>query len=622
MKKNHISASILGLAPIVILTPILIACTHKKQAVFLDISKISRVFLNRLSIGQIASLHNSEKIFYSYDKKNQKIYFDLAFVKDNKFYLKNASETLEYKFDFPVRTTWKQSLSEYNNINIENSTEESDINDFLNEYTFDEIDSANDLNDEWFSVLSEKNKHDYNREGDPYFADLQTIIFRVIQDIESNYSTMNQHYMNNAKKYNSKRIIFNDIFETQYIQAKSWLSPEHKRQRELFENILVLYLNKFNVKVKKIIIDWQDTEIKTSYSGATDYIAFKIKDILNWDNQSIMNESKKNIKYYINKFRNYSTTQKFGVGETLKINLPLFTDYVSNPLLFIDGKKYINVVDNINYFISGATSFDFWNAKGLMYFFQTFKNEIFYLVIPESKKASDKEYKIIDFKYTKYFNTNQLLEAIVRVYKKDGSFKDYSLISSNFDDHGHRLKGMIFNNVKEKDVRVQDIFSFNVKKEDSPEGIKLNDFLQKDDETSAFRTLLEKAGKQLENLFSYWENNSKSNFEAAKLDTDSFQVKVLASYINNYLLAYALENEAQKIHSGVKRIDVSVIKDNNQLGRIYLKLDFVSFANENDLSFKSEGEQKLKSVYLYWNGFKGYSGNLKNIFTIDKIEDK
>ncbi|BDX52739.1 hypothetical protein JPM7_3460 [Metamycoplasma equirhinis] len=622
MKKNHILASILGLAPIVISTPILIACTHKKQAVFLDISKISRVFLNRLSIGQIASLHNSEKIFYSYDKKNQKIYFDLAFVKDNKFYLKNASETLEYKFDFPVRTTWKQSLSEYNNINIENSTEESDINDFLNEYTFDEIDSANDLNDEWFSVLSEKNKHDYNREGDPYFADLQTIIFRVIQDIESNYSTMNQHYMNNAKKYNSKRIIFNDIFETQYIQAKSWLSPEHKRQRELFENILVLYLNKFNVKVKRIIIDWQDTEIKTSYSGATDYIAFKIKDILNWDNQSIMNESKKNIKYYINKFRNYSTTQKFGVGETLKSDLPLFTDYVSNPLLFIDGKKYINVVDNINYFISGATSFDFWNAKGLMYFFQAFKNEIFYLVIPESKKASDKEYKIIDFKYTKYFNTNQLLEAIVRVYKKDGSFKDYSLISSNFDDHGHRLKGMIFNNVKEKDVRVQDIFSFNVKKEDSPEGIKLNDFLQKDDETSAFRTLLEKAGKQLENLFSYWENNSKSNFEAAKLDTDSFQVKVLASYINNYLLAYALENEAQKIHSGVKRIDVSVIKDNNQLGRVYLKLDFVSFANENDLSFKSEGEQKLKSVYLYWNGFKGYSSNLKNIFTIDKIEDK
>jgi hypothetical protein len=61
-----------------------------------------------------------------------------------------------------------------------------------------------------------------------------------------------------------------------------------------------------------------------------------------------------------------------------------------------------------------------------MYLFQSFKKELFSIDIPENKKDTDAYYEIIDFKFTPYFGTNQLLKAIVRVHKKDGSFKDYS----------------------------------------------------------------------------------------------------------------------------------------------------------------------------------------------------
>ncbi|CRH45463.1 Uncharacterised protein [Mycoplasmopsis arginini] len=73
-----------------------------------------------------------------------------------------------------------------------------------------------------------------------------------------------------------------------------------------------------------------------------------------------MSESNKNKKYYLNGFRNYSTNGKFGIGlKPLREKFPLFTDYVENPLLIINGKEYLTIIDNINHFIKSSTSPDY-----------------------------------------------------------------------------------------------------------------------------------------------------------------------------------------------------------------------------------------------------------------------
>ncbi|QKX38318.1 MAG3240 family lipoprotein [Metamycoplasma hominis] len=634
MKKKFYFNSILIASALSFMPLIICSCQTKKDNyiiegsnAYIDISKISRVFLHRLSIGQIAALHNMYKIFYYYDNSNKKQYYDSAYVNGQKLYLRNANKNVEYKLNFPIKPSWKQEISKFDNVNIVKSNKPSDINNFLNQYSFDEVDSAGDVNDEWYSILGDKWKKDFNRNNDPYFEDMQTIIFRLIQDTELNYSIMKSKYLINSKREN---VITQNLFKNKYIQASSWLNDEeHEQHRQWFKKFLVIYLNKFNVNVGDVDIDWKNAEIVRSFSGTTDYIKFKFKDIKDWNGKSLLRNDKKNIEYYINGFRTYATNQKFGVGNRgLKEELPLFNDYVPNPLLEIDGMKFMNIIDNINYFVKGATDINYWNAKGLMYLFQSFKNEpgFFKLAVPEYKKNEDKEYKIIDFEYTPYFKTNQIFKAIVRVFKLNGTYKDYVLISSNFDDHGHRLKGLITKNALPNELKASDIYSIRADSEPIKQGIKLDDFIDKNNKNSVFRYMLNESAKKLENIFEYWSNNNKQNYEVANLllAKDPFQLKLLASYLNNYLLAYALENKAGEVFSGIKRIDLNIVKLPNQpIGRLYLKMDFVSYANNQDFKFKSKNEKIVKSVYLYWNGFKGYDqqkyGN--EYFTIDKITD-
>ncbi|OKL23667.1 hypothetical protein BRO51_01435 [Metamycoplasma hominis] len=634
MKKKFYFNSILIASSLSVMPLIICSCQTKKDNyiiegsnAYIDISKISRVFLHRLSIGQIAALHNMYKIFYYYDNSNKKQYYDSAYVNGQKLYLRNANKNVEYKLNFPIKPSWKQEISKFDNINIVKSNKPSDINNFLNQYSFDEVDSAGDVNDEWYSILGDKQKKDFNRNNDPYFEDMQTVIFRLIQDTELNYSIMKSKYLINSKREN---VITQNLFKNKYIQASSWLNDEeHEQHRQWFKRFLVIYLNKFNVNVGDVDIDWKNAKIVRSFSGTTDYIKFKFKDIKDWNGKSLLRNDKKNIEYYINGFRTYATNQKFGVGNRgLKEELPLFNDYVPNPLLEIDGMKFMNIIDNINYFVKGATDINYWNAKGLMYLFQSFKNEpgFLKLAVPEYKKNEDKEYKIIDFEYTPYFKTNQIFKAIVRVFKLNGTYKDYVLISSNFDDHGHRLKGLITKNALPNELKASDIYSIRADSEPIKQGIKLDDFIDKNNKNSVFRYMLNESAKKLENIFEYWSNNNKQNYEVANLllAKDPFQLKLLASYLNNYLLAYALENKAGEVFSGIKRIDLNIVKLPNQpIGRLYLKMDFVSYANNQDFKFKSKNEKIVKSVYLYWNGFKGYDqqkyGN--EYFTIDKITD-
>ncbi|TPE56925.1 hypothetical protein FJO69_02675 [[Mycoplasma] falconis] len=605
--------------------PILATSCNKEdqQVVFLDINKISRVYLNRLSLRQIASLENSQKIFYYYDDKNQKNNFKAVKVENNQILLQRQNdEWVKYTPDYPYRHQWYQELSKYNNYNIiDNNEIPTNINDFLQAHSFDDVDSAGTVGSEWFSILSAENGHDYNRVGDPYFVDMQTVIFRVIDDYEKSYFTLKKSFMVNAKK---QKTLFANFFETKYIQAATWLDKDHSKQRQMFLDLLALYLNKFNVNVKEVKVNWNKAKIIPSYSQAGDYIEFAIDDIIDFEGNSIMDDNKKDIKYYINGFRTYNTDQKFGLGQPVKEDLPLFNDYIPNPLLKIDGKKYLNIIDNINYFIKSATSFDYWNAKGLIYLFETFKDEFFSIDIPDYKKNEDKEYKIMGFEYTPYFNTNQLIKAYVKVIKKDNSFKDYVLISSNFDDHGHRLKGQIINNVLANKVTPSDIYSYKANLKEFPGGIPLKEFLVNDKTKSAFLDMLNLAANKMDELNSYWNNNTRQNFESSMLNDKSYQIKLLAAYLNNYVLAYSLGANKGQIRSGVKRIDVKVLNDDYQIGKLKLKLSFMSYANENDLKLYSEGEKELASVIINWNNFKGDTSkiDLDKSITIEEINIK
>ena len=128
--------------------------------------------------------------------------------------------------------------------------------------------------------------------------------------------------------------------------------------------------------------------------------------------------------------------------------------------------------------------------------------------------------------------------------------------------------------------------------------------------------------------YKYWNNDIRQNYEADFLRDDTFQKKIFAAHLNNYLLSYALENKEGDIYSGIKRIDVTILKS-NQIGRVYFRMDFVRYSDEDreniknnhEMEFKSKGEKIVQSIYAYWNGFKGFDHSITDkTFTIDKIE--
>ncbi|AWX42596.1 Uncharacterised protein [Metamycoplasma cloacale] len=608
MKRNRLPI-FLALVPTLGIVPTIVSCSYKTA--YLDIEKISRKYLTRLTGNQVASLHNSNKIFYFLDG-NQKVYFDSAVFEDNTIKLIHNKHTSIFNIDFPIQKYWKQEISNLDNIKVIETNEKSNINDFFNVYDFNEIDDANGFNEQWFSILASKFNYDFDRVGDPYFADIQTILFRLIQDGNINYSYMNKRRMINKDNQN---VLLKDYFTSNYIQAKTFLSNEYQLQRELFESFLCLYLNKFNVGISRIEIDWDNAREVKSFSGNSSYIAIKFKGMYDFKNQNILNNENQEKTFYINDFRTYATDQKFGVGNNgLKEELPLFNEYIENPLLEIDGKQYLNIVDNINYFIKGVTSFEYWNTKGLMSLFQNFKDDFFYIKVPENKKDTDVSYKIIDFKYTDYLNTDQLIKAIVRVFKKDKSYKDYVWISSNFDDHGHRLKAKIINNKREEDLTINDFYYYKKDNIAIPAGISLNEFLKPSSNypNSPYEILLERAFNNLNLSYSYWNNDLRENYEANWVRQDSFQIKLLTSFLNNYLLSYALENKEGNVYSGVKRIDLEILDNQTEIGRIKLRMKFMSYANEQDFNYKTEGERILKEVDLYWNGFKGFDKSISS----------
>ncbi|MDD1359644.1 MAG3240 family lipoprotein [Metamycoplasma hyosynoviae] len=606
MKKINFFA--LSILPSVCFIPLLSKKCNNTIKVQIDENIITRKYLKRLTLHQIINLHNITPFLFIIGKSQEKKYLEglLPSANGNLLLDKNNKR---YTLDFEFRKPWNQIISNYNNIKVvQDNKNSNEFSALFTEYKFGDIKKYDGYNASWFYFLSGLAKKDYYRIGDPYFFDFQTIIFRLVEDIKINKGLVNNHNIVNKK---GEAVFLNNIFKNQYIQAVTWLTQEANIFRETFFKFLVLYLNKFNLNIKEIKVNWLKTEIKPDKSSTFDFVSFKLSEIIDFNNKNIITDEIKNKTFYIDNFRNYQTNLKFGIGQKgLQEKLPLFNDYVQNPILKIKSTSFLDVQDNINNFIKGYQNIDYWNSKGLVYLFTKFKDKLLFLDVPKIYKDVDEKYEIEDVQFTNYFDTDQIIKLIIKVIKKSGEEKRYVLLSQNFDDHGHLLKGLILKNLSVDKLKSTDFFTFRENIQKAPKGILLDDFIDENDSSKPFASLVKEA---ILKMNTKWENRNLVNAESILKDNDN--LLMLTAHLNNYLLAYALENEEEKIHTGIKKIELDEIKGNNN-GTLELTFNFYKFLNEKDLDFKTKNETPFYKLKLQINGFLNYSGSEPNGFKV------
>ncbi|MDC8938198.1 MAG3240 family lipoprotein [Metamycoplasma hyosynoviae] len=606
MKKINFFA--LSILPSVCFIPLLSKKCNNTIKVQIDENIITRKYLKRLTLHQIINLHNITPFLFIIGKSQEKKYLEglLPSANGNLLLDKNNKR---YTLDFEFRKPWNQIISNYNNIKVvQDNKNSNEFSALFTEYKFEDIKKYDGYNASWFYFLSGLAKKDYYRIGDPYFFDFQTIIFRLVEDIKINKGLVNNHNIVNKK---GEAVFLNNIFKNQYIQAVTWLTQEANIFRETFFKFLVLYLNKFNLNIKEIKVNWLKTEIKPDKSSTFDFVSFKLSEIIDFNNKNIITDEIKNKTFYIDNFRNYQTNLKFGIGQKgLKEKLPLFNDYVQNPILKIKSTSFLDVQDNINNFIKGYQNIDYWNSKGLVYLFTKFKDKLLFLDVPKIYKDVDEKYEIEDVQFTNYFDTDQIIKLIIKVIKKSGEEKRYVLLSQNFDDHGHLLKGLILKNLSVDKLKSTDFFTFRENIQKAPKGILLDDFIDENDSSKPFASLVKEA---ILKMNTKWKNRNLVNAESILKDNDN--LLMLTAHLNNYLLAYALENEEEKIHTGIKKIELDEIKGNNN-GTLELTFNFYKFLNEKDLDFKTKNETPFYKLKIQINGFLNYSGSEPNGFKV------
>lgn len=595
--KNFCFLPIVGSITLPIIS---ISCSNQAD-IEIDETKVKKEFLKKLNITQLASLHNFEPIFFLKNDKTKEM-GKIVNITDNNELVFNSN--IKYKPDFKLKKSWQQIKTIYNNYKIErvDASESNILNNFFTQYNVEDVKTNGGFTNNWFYYLANLNKEvDYYRVLDPYFFDFQTIIFRLVNDIKTNTGLMN---LNNLMNNQNEPFIARNIFNNEYIQANSWLSEESSVFRESFLNFLVLYLNKFDLKVKKIVVDWSKSTIINGNNSASSLIGFKIKKIINFNDEDIINNEIKEKTFYINGFRNYASEQKFGVGhEGLKESLPLFNDYVKNPYLTIKQDDNLNLGKDINSFIKGYNSIDFWNSRGLVHLLSNFKDSLI-VEIPKIYKNIDKKYEIIDVQFSNYYKTSQIIKLIVRVHKMNGKTKDFVWLSSNFDDHGHLLKAIA---IKFLPVDQLKSIDYAIYKKDNPvsfEGLKIEEI--SNDEL--FTKLIQKA-----------LNKSKTHINNLSQDQHSNLIKLFTSYLNNYILAYAIETNESNLNSGIKKIELLNTETNNE--KIDLTFGFYKFLSADDFKFKNENEKPFFQLKISVNNLFNTSNSDIEIISKEVVNE-
>ncbi|MBN0919485.1 MAG3240 family lipoprotein [[Mycoplasma] gypis] len=583
---------------------------QKKDDVLINNKMMSSDFIKRFNNKQIYLL-NKFRPFLINDQNNN-VHITL---KNNEMFLNNQKILLSTKNLFNEQLSKQEALTkngifigtqDVTYINKKVDAQKTDINTFFNEYKLEDIKNTADYFSWLDTTLPNFYKKNYDLVGLETFADIQSILFKISYDIHTGF--FNDIY--------SSDFLQGIFFDFSWIRARSWLRDP--LQKEFIEMLLLTYINSFNTDAVGLDIEFND-DIIENYDG--DLIGFKLK-LYDQEGNQLVREENQNKTFYLMGFRNYKYNKKYGVGEKLKEE-NIFNEYLVNPVLKF---RYDNLflVSDINSFINNLDDPRFISGRGLNYFLNKWGRDLIQIDVPEYKKNTDLAYNFIESEITNYFGTQQVLRAKIEILKRDGTKEYWWWLSSDFDDHGHKLKGMITDLLNQQIINEYDkhtpMFNppknfFNLEfgklKKVNFQSPNINDFFN----SNLFKAILEASDKSKYNQFPLnkytrlWNGKIKADFEASWVHNQSLAVKYLETLINFYSLEYALNISKDNINTGLYKIQVEVLPTPYKAGVVELKLHFLDKDNNELLN------QENQNTKIYWNGFKGFDETTDVSFT-------
>ncbi|MBU4692053.1 hypothetical protein KQ875_00375 [Mycoplasma zalophi] len=449
----------------------------------------------------------------------------------------------------------------------------------------------------------------YSEIGLKPFPDIQTLIYKIIDDMENGTWAS----VTNLKFFDGY------FYNLNTIRLESWLN--NPLQKKFLETLLLTYINYFNTDVFKVNIKINQDDFLEDKND--NMISFSL-ECFDKDNNNLLSEENKNKKFYLFGFKNYLNDPKFGVFENID-DLKLFNEYLVSPILKFKLNNIYSVSD-INSFVSDLYSPEFVSADGLNYFLNT-HSDLIELEVPEYKKTMDKAYRFVSSEIAEFFGTRQLLKIKIEVIHQDNSKEYFWWISSDFDDHGHKMKPLInkiknqlifesFNPELEKFNLQNDTFQLKVNNQDKRDftGINANEFFESDLFKSILKSIDQSAIKHIKMPYnlSLWNNNIKSNFEAGWLTYDSEAFKYFQTWLNLFVLQYAINTKKDDINTMLNHIRVEIADTPYSAGQVALKFHFIAYENSKEIELLNE---KNQNKIILWNGFKGYDQTKKEPFT-------
>ncbi|MGX9394263.1 MAG3240 family lipoprotein [Mycoplasma sp. 392] len=490
----------------------------------------------------------SQEFLKNFNDKQVKIFNNYKpFLHDNK------TDNLLLNRSYNVQQTRKKSISDAdgNEIKVVNEayitkqkqpSSYMDINNFFTQYNKEDVKNVTNY-ESWLKIiLPIKYNTYYNSENLEVFADIQTIILKIISDLNSN------SYFNSML---SKQFMSGIFYKFSWIRSQAWIKQE--LQKQFFKTVLLAYLNFFYLDIKDIEIDWKNTEDQL--------VSFSISKVYDTNGKNILRDENTKKVFYIPTFRDYKTDAIFGVGQDLDDSMDnLFNEYLVNPLLTFN--KNIFGFYDINYILKSIDSLEFFSARSFNYWLNNWGDHFINIPVPEYKKNEDKSYRFVSSELTSYYNTDQILKIKIEVTKLDGSKVYYWWLSSAFDDHGHKMKGLIKNLKTLQELKQYtpdlelvdstDLYEYdlqNIAKVPDFEGISVVDFAN----SSLFKAIAIYSVQQAHTM--------KQNINDLSWDDET---KIVETWLNIISLQYAIGTQKGDIHTGVNHLKVKSFEENNR----------------------------------------------------------
>ncbi|QJR44405.1 MAG3240 family lipoprotein [Mycoplasma miroungirhinis] len=484
-----------------------------------------------------------------------------------------------------------------------------DINDFFIQFDKDIIKTTTNYSPWITNTLPTVYNIRYSEVGLKPFPDIQSLIYKIIDDMQNGTWSKVSHL----------KFFDGYFYNLNTIRLKSWTN--NLLQKKMWETLLLTYINYFNTDVVKLNIKINKEDIFDNEND--NMVSFSI-DCFDKNNQSLLTNENKNKKFYLFGFKNYLNDPKFGVFENID-NLKLFNEYLVSPILKFKLNNIYSVND-INSFVNNVFSPEFISGDSFNYFLNK-HSDLIELEVPEYKKNTDKAYRFVSSEVASFFGTRQLLKIKIEVIHQDDSKEYFWWLSSDFDDHGHKMKPLInkiknqllfetFNPNLEKFNLQKDTFQLKINKQEKRDfmGIEANEFFESDLFKSILKTIDQLPIKHIKmaNNLRLWNNNIKSNFEAGWLTYDSEAFKYFETWLNLFVLQYAINTHKDDINTMLNHIKVEIATLPYSAGQVALKFHFIALQNSKEIELLNQQNQ---DKIILWNGFKGYDKTKNKPFT-------